>query len=429
MWCIHIQTELEKRGVPTVAIITDPFVVNAQSAAELFGVPRARRVVIGHPVANEAEKDTPRKIKKVYGDIINCLVGPLSEEEASSGIKKIPKRERIFARGTLETLQEEFLAAGLTDGLPVIIPTEEKVKEMLTGTSHSPDELIGLMPPENWEVTVEKVAINGVMAGCVPEHMPVLLAIAEAMVDPKTEVETFSRSTASFSFWAVVNGPIAGEIKMNSKGNALGPGCRANAVIGRSIRLFLINLGGSKPGVNDMSVLGSALKYGFAFAENEEESPWEPFHVTHGFKKEDSVVTVFKSWGYRSAAIGSPLGHGLANIAWVAQNAVGRNLLLVMNPLLAKLITREGLTKDDVRHYLWQSLQVTAAEWLEDADRPAKEVPKWYKHFLQGVMVPRFNTPRSFEIIVTGSQANPWYQIYEGVTPAAGTSKSIDKWR
>ncbi|NLC10656.1 MAG: hypothetical protein GX767_00195 [Firmicutes bacterium] len=348
-------------------------------------------------------------------------------QETISGIKKVPRRERVIFQGTVDDLIKKFAEAGLTDGLPIVLPTEERVNEMLKRTSHPPDEFIGLMPPENLEVTVEKVAINGVMSGCLPEHMPVLLAIAEILVDPKTRVESFSRSTGSFAFWAMVNGPIAKEIKMNCGVNALGPGNTANATIGRSIRMFLINLGGAKPSVNDMSTLGSPLKYGFAFAENESESPWEPFHVTHGFEPEDSVVTLFKSWGYRSAAVDSPLGHGLPNIAWVAQNAVGRNLLLLIDPLLAKQIAKEGFSKKDVQNYLWHSLQIPAKEWREF--QSSGSTRNWYKQFLPEVMLPKFDSPESFEIIVVGGQTNPWYQLYEGVAPAAGTSKSIDKWR
>lgn len=153
------------------------------------------------------------------------------------------------------------------------------------------------MLPERWKATVEKVAINGVMAGCKPVDMPVLLAMVEAF--SKGLLEGTVVSANSFSFMLVVNGPIAREIGMNSEVNALGPGNQANATIGRALRLFLTNLGGLTPGINLMACQGNPSNYSFAFAENEEASPWEPFHVSMGFKREESVVSIFSGgWSH-----------------------------------------------------------------------------------------------------------------------------------
>ena len=440
MWCIHMQIEIEKRGIPTVSINTKPFIRDAQASAEMYGIPKVRRVFIPHPIAGAAEKETPRKIKAVFDELVNGLVSPLTDEELKTVLQKAKKRERIVFTGTLEQVHSKFTEMGLSDGLPIIPPTEEKVAKMLKGTSHSPEEVIGKMAPENWEVTVEKVTINGVMAGCLPEYMPVLLAIAEALIDPRTETETFARSTSSFAFWSVVNGPIAKEIGMNCKINALGSGNRANATIGRAIRLFLINLGGSQPGVNDMSSQGNALKYGFSFAENETESPWAPFHVTHGFNPKDSVVTVFKSWGFRSTALTGIDSFGLPNIAWTAKNIDGsfgqslpRGILILIDPLLAKQLAKDGLNKKDIQKYLWQSLHRPVQEWKGSfrysLDLRDPLFPKWYEQLAPDVMIPKFVDPDCIEIIVVGGQTNPFYQTFEGVSPASGTSKSVDKWK
>ncbi len=167
---------------------------------------------------------------------------------------------------------------------------------MLKGTSHRPEEIVTkAMLPQKWTATVENVAVNAVMAGCKPADMPLLLAMVEAFA--KGGYASTVVFANSFSFMVVVNGPIAKAIGMNGDVNALGPGNQANATIGRALRLFLTNLGGLNPGTNLMACLGNPSNYSFAFSENEEASPWEPFHVSRGFKKEESVVTIFTGGG------------------------------------------------------------------------------------------------------------------------------------
>ena len=160
------------------------------------------------------------------------------------------------------------------------------------------------MPPNGWTVTVEKVAINGVMAGCRPQDMPILLAMVEAFSNGKFRSSVVSAN--SFCFMVVVNGPIAQEVDMNSGINALGPGCVANAAIGRALRLFLTNLGGLTPGTNLLACQGNPANCSFAFGENEAASPWEPLHVSMGYKREESAVTIFAGgWGHGGNMTGS----------------------------------------------------------------------------------------------------------------------------
>lgn len=427
-----MQIEIEKKGIPAVSIITTPFIRDAKASAEMFGYPGVRRIVIPHPIGYAAQKDTPAKITAAYAEIINALIVPLTEDESRTGVQKALKRNRILCKGTVDDVYKTFMKMGMNDGLPIIPPTEERVKEMLLGTSHSPDEVIGKMPPELWEVTVEKVAINAVMTGCLPEYMPVLLAMAEALIDPKTDTASYARSTSSFAFWSVVNGSIAKEIGMNAKNNALGPGNRANATIGRAIRMFLINLGGSEPGVNDMSSMGNALKYGFSFAENEDESPWEPYHVTRGFRKEESTITVFRSWGFRPTSVSAGNDLGLANIAWNAQ-VLGGGMVILMDPLLSRQLAERGITKKNVQEFIYQSLQRSVKEWKATPNyRHAfvdSRVPIWYEDLADDVMIPRLASLESIQTIVVGGQNNPFYQLFDVALPAAGTIISVDNWR
>src|SRR6516225_8723518 len=207
-------------------------------------------------------------------------------------------QSRLLPPNSEDNLQRLFLDNKWTDGLPVVLPTEKRVAEMLRHTSRKPDELVGRMQPTEfrgkWEYTVEKVAVNAVMAGARPEYFPVVLALAAS------EVSARGSTSSSSSAMAVVNGPIRHEIGMNCGIGAMGPYNHANATIGRAYGLLSQNLqGGSEPGVTFMGSQGNSHAYNnVTFAENEERSPWEPLHVQKGFKPTDSTVSVF--WGCRS---------------------------------------------------------------------------------------------------------------------------------
>ena len=270
MWGAHWSILLEKRGIPGLFIVDEPFIEDVQVTCEKDGMPMLRRVNVAHPCGNIDDKDIP----KIMKEIAKTLSVPLNDEEKKTGTVKPKKPSRIAVTGTLSEVQRYFREHYWTDGLPIIPPTEENIKEMLKGTSHSPDEIVvQKMLPENWMVNVEQVAINGVMAGCKPEHMPVLLAMVEAF--SKDQFSSSVRSTNSFSFMVLVNGPIRNEIGMNSGINALGSGTRndANAAIGRFLKLAIINLGGSDTGINDMSSQGNPSKFSVSFGDGGNPSP------------------------------------------------------------------------------------------------------------------------------------------------------------
>ena len=218
--------------------------------------------------------------------------------------------ERLEAKhkgGTLRSRKIEFAEAddpvelayarGWTDGLPVTPPTDERVLAMLKGTTRRADEVIGKIPPFLADCTVEKVAINAVMAGCKPEYMPVLLAALEAALEPVFTLHGVLATTYFSSPVIVVNGPIAKTIGMNSGINALGQGNRANATIGRALNLIVLNVGGGRPGEADRSTLGAPSKYTLCFAEDESNPEWEPLSVARGLPRGVSAVTLFQGHG------------------------------------------------------------------------------------------------------------------------------------
>lgn len=251
--------------------------------------------VVGMPLTvlrQYIEGDDPVTGKPLMREIIEALTKPVTEEEKKTEPLKV-LRPRLVEPDTEDNLQRLFHENGWTDGLPVILPTEERVAEMLKGTSHAPDEIVGQMSITDarkmQEYTVEKVAVNAVMAGAKPEYLPVILALAS------TNEAAWPSSTTSFGRMIVVNGPIRKELGMNSGVGALSPLNRANSVIGRAWTLMTINFGTTRVGETFMASQGNNLNYNnMCIAENEERSVWEPFHVQKGFRRDESVVSTFR---------------------------------------------------------------------------------------------------------------------------------------
>jgi len=202
-----------------------------------------------------------------------------------------PSPEILEARTELDAI-EQMHRAGMTDGLPVIVPTEDRVERMLLGVSLDPDVLLGVVGPLDGAATVEKVAINAVMAGCLPEHLPVVVAAIEAITTPAFDIGAVQATTHNCAPLFIVNGPARGFNGPIAHGTgALGAGHRANAAIGRAVRLVLVNIGGGRPGVGDMAQLGHPGKFAYCIAEDEDNDPWTPLHVRRGFLPESSAVT------------------------------------------------------------------------------------------------------------------------------------------
>jgi hypothetical protein len=312
-----------------------------------------------------------------------------------------------------------FHEKGFTDGLPIVPPTREAVAAMLKGTSHRPDEVVArAFVPEGLGVTVRQVAINAVMAGCLPEHMPVLLATVEAY--QKFNLNSMLRSTNSFAFMQVVNGPIAKTLKMNSGVNAVGPGNQANAAMGRALRLFITNLGGGAPGVNIMAVIGANSNYSFMFAENEEQSPWEPLSVTQGFRKGENTLTFYSGGWAHSGNYG--LGTELADVPPdLARYQLPSGAVLIISPQRAEALARQGMSKQDVRKYLEENATRPARDTRGPQEPPAAGAPAR----AAGAPVPVFR-PGTIDVIVAGGDAAPMMQAWHMYRPQ---TVSIDKWR
>ena len=223
--------------------------------------------------------------------------GPIPTSGFSGAIRPIPMSSRRVELGTAEDPMEAAFARGWTDGLPVVPPTEERVARMLEGADLPPGQVLCTLPPDLAECTVEKVAINAVMAGCRPEYLPVVLAAVKAAAGRGFNIHGVSATTYFSGPVLIVNGPVRGQIGMNSGVNVLGQGNRANLTIGRALNLVVRNVGGARPGGVDQATFGSPSKLAFCFPEDEEGSPWESLAVQRGFEPEESTVTLFAAHG------------------------------------------------------------------------------------------------------------------------------------
>jgi hypothetical protein len=431
-------------GVPTVAMHTDKFDRVVAAVALANGMPGLRQVFVPQPVMGKTARELrayvdgadPLTGRPVMQEVLEGLTRPFSDQELGPA-EFDRSTPRLVAPDSEDNLHRLFLDNHWTDCLPIVLPTEERVAAMLNGTQRKPHEVVGHMRPthfrEAWEYTVEKVAVNAVMAGARPEYFPVILALAA------TGVSARGSTTSSAATMAVVNGPIRQEIAMNAGIGAMGPHNHANATIGRAYGLLSQNLqGGSTPGITYMGSQGNGYAYGSpTFAENEERSPWEPFHVQHGFRPTDSSVSVFN--GCRSTAFTL----GIRELHWREHV---RNMLrgmdphspptLLLDPITARqFIDRGGFTKKDA-----------LIDWLYDTARmPASEY--WDYQLVQnyiypratfgeepwagklkaapGELIPMFRR-EDIHVVVVGGETNGYWRIM-GCTYQK--TVSVDDWR
>jgi hypothetical protein len=270
-----------------------------------------------------------------------------------------------------ESFDDELEERGWSDGLPAVPPTPERVERMIAGADRGPDLELGAMPPRQGIVTVEAVAINAVMAGCRPEHFAVVLTAIEAALDPAFNLFAVQSTTHPCSPLIIVNGPVAAELGINSRYGAFGPGHRANATIGRAMRLALLNIGGAAPGVLDRSTQGQPSKYSFCIAENEAESPWDPLHVELGYEPGQSAVTVVGCENPHNINdhVSTDAEGVLVTVAGSLANMGSNNAYLHGGPVLAlgpehaAIIGNEGLGKHDVRQYVYDHARVPREIW------------------------------------------------------------------
>jgi hypothetical protein len=339
-------------------------------------------------------------------------------------------RSRRVELGGLEDEAEAMFDRGWTDGLPVVPPTEARVLRMLEGTTRPADDIVAVVPPDLAECTVEKVAVNAVMAGCRPEYLPVVLACVEAACTDEFNMHGLLATTYFSGPVVIVNGPVARAIGMNSKGNALGQGNRANATIGRALQLVVRNVGGGKPGGVDRATLGNPGKYTFCFAEDEEGSPWESLAVERGFDAGTSTVTLFAGEGPRGIvdqlsrtpeSLAGSLAAGLRSVAH-PKLPMGFDAFLVVSPEHARVFADAGWTKGRVKEELHARLQLDGAEIVRGAGGIAEGVPEAFA----GATLPKFR-PDGLWLVHAGGGAGLFSAIIGGWVNGEAGSQPVTR--
>jgi len=349
-------------------------------------------------------------------------------------------RSRELEIGELEEVLEALHDRGVTDGLPVVPPTPERVVRMLGGTSRDPREVVGALPPYEGQATVEKVAANAVMAGCAREALPVVLAAVEAACAEEFALHGLVATTYPAGPTVVVSGPFASAIAMNSRGNALGQGNRANLTIGRALQLAVRNLGGGRPGDEDRATHGQAGKVGSCFAERIEDSPWEPLSVERGLAEGETGVTVFATEAPRVIVdqlarepdgLCASFAQALESVAHPKQR-LAFDALLVVGPEHARVFREAGWSKQRVRERLFELTHSPARDVVRGAGGSPEGVdPRFVDD--PDMPVAKFASPDRISIVHAGGDAGLFSMVYgswaAGEIGSQPVTRSVEPWR
>ena len=447
---------VEKAGIPAVAIAARSFARAWQSCVDGWGQPSTAFVTIPHATTGQ-QADF---IRKMVDEQIDGIIRGLTELPATPA----PRGSQAGSRGTetftvemnetpvgLDAVNRFFAERDWSDGIPVIPPTPAAVEQMLKGTRRQSQEVLMVMEPGFGLATVEKIAINAVMAGCQPEQFTVLLAAIDALAQPQMNHRDMQVSGHTEAPLILVNGPVAKKAGINFGTSAMGPGVvnSANTAIGRALRLCLINIGYCKAGAGDPNFIGLPTKFGMCIAENEEVSPWQPYHMDLGFRRDESAVTVVSVTGPTDILDSGSRSHEdtLNNIAsmmfypnsgtggWIRgwQSAqVGHTNKrvpyqgpyhpIILSPSRAVILAEAGMSKQDAQAWLHQNCRVSLKSALGSRAVPKDASGRWLNHpELQHLendpeaTIPALESPEQYLLFVTGGSthyANFFYGTY-----------------
>jgi hypothetical protein len=389
---------IEKAGIPTTALISSNFAVMARSVTKSLGVEGISLAVYPGVILTDTEESFAQKVRDVV--VPQALDGLLHSKTAPPAREPEPAPHDIVLCAEYDEVIDEFAARGWSEGLPVVPPTLRRVEQFLSFTDRDPDDSFGVLLPARREATIWSIAVNGVMAGCRPEHMPVLVAVVEAIADPRFRVED-AGCTAGWEPMITVSGAIAEQLGFNSVTGALRSGTRANTSVGRFLRLYLRNVAGLRPFPDETDQGAIAQNFHVALAEDEEtvqELGWSPQRVDRGFSESDSTVTVrsvvtasmpLYSAGERAEDHLEVIANGMIHMIgpWVYSAYLyhSYNPLLVLCPSIARAIANDGAGKDDIRRYIYEHV-------LLDGDRAQR--------FARGVSGRKFDWK---QLVATGA--------------------------
>ena len=415
-----------------MTICTEAFIGLAREESKNLGMPDLPLAIIKHPIGGESLAVIHQRAEDALEQVIRGLTGDVASRSsgtASSAATAAPER---FTFADEDEALETFHARRLTDGLPFVLPTAERVQAMIAGSGRQAGEVIAVVPPRWAEATVENIAINAVMAGCRPQYMPVLIAALQAAADPAFGLYSVQATTHPCAVMMLISGPIIDELGLNFRHGSFGPGFRANASIGRAMRLVLMNVGGGIPGEGDQATHGSPAKFSYCVAENEAATPWEPFRVTRGFSKTDSTVTVFSGEGPHNvndhvctsaettltvvADTMTTIGHNNAG------SVIRGDVLVAFGPEHAHTIASGGMSKADVQKLLYERARNKVGLLKLRAMYKAENWPDWVDQSDDDALCPIVGKPEDIHIVVTGGPGK-----HSAFIPTFGTSKSVTR--
>jgi hypothetical protein len=427
----HDAVELERLGKPVAFAVTRPFQANARFVAGREGLPDISLAVVPlDALPHPGEIEELQVGERFADDIIKALT-----QTPRIDIKETPGDILVFKgedyAGAVNNMEKYFLQNGWSDGLPLVPPTQKAVNEMLEGTDLPPDHVVGLVEPGGSKATVNKIAVNAVMAGCLPQYMPVVIAAVEAITDPKFDLREVQCTSCNMSPFLIISGQkLIEDLNINNSFSTIGPGWRANATIGRAIRLIMINLGHTWPGVNDMKTLGSPFKYITLMAENEAayKGAWEPLRVAEGYTIDQPTISVMPAMSWQPDIVQPEPPTVKRIIEYIRKQGKVKHDRLVGNWGMDNLvllcastldcIRREGYSRADFQKALVEAIQIPASEFL--GGRNVREfaafgrLPDWIIKKCQDnpdALVPILAGPEHIKICVTGG-AGPYGITY-----------------
>jgi hypothetical protein len=440
--------ELERRGIPTVFFTAKTFVHDAQRSAASFGLAGLPIAVVPAPVTNQRPDDIHAMVDGAIAQVIAGLTRPV--EAAADGHDLPAADDWLTYDGddlldAWDAMHADFLVRGWGDGFPVAAPTRRALDAMLAGTRRAPGDVVATLEPGFGLATVEKLAANAVLAGCRPELLPFLIAAVRCLAEPKMYLRNKAMSTGPHAPVVIVNGPKGRAARFNGGICALGPGApsASNSALGRALRLTMMNVGHTYVGVSDMDTIGSPLKYACCCAENERESPWEPYHATRGFRPDDSTVTVHFAYGlcelhdFKSTTPEDLVGVFATAATNVAQVGTGLWLLgrradpryktseqerntILMCPEHAQVFARHGWGRERIGEALYRATRVPFRTLMLNKERAAMaashpELGWLWDH--PDLPVPIVEDPGCFEIAVVGGAAGRGAYFYGAGEP------------
>jgi hypothetical protein len=413
--------------VACVVLGTDEFIPLATAQVRAKGLPGLPVVTVPHPIGGIPAAVVAAKAEAIIEGVLRALTMNPDTGAAAVGAAG----QALEAPGDIDEFQTWLIEQGWGDGLPAIPPTPERVARMLSATCRRPDDMAAILVPRLGRASVETIAANAVMAGALPEHLPVILAAVEAVADPAFNLQAIQTTTHPCSPLVIVNGPIVQRLGIHAGGNVLGQGARANAVIGRALRLILQNVGGARPGKEDRATHGHPGKYSYCMAENEAESPWEPLSVERGFSDDDSTVTVCGSeapHNINDHASTTP-ANIVTTVASVMANVGSNNIylggepLIVFGPEHAATAASSGWSKDDFRRQLWEQSAVPLGSFAqENIDRFATIYPEGFKDRPAGAVARVARDWRDIMVVVAGGAGK-----HSALIPTFGATRSVTR--